>query len=325
MQFSKMVSEMIQDTQLRLQSIFSKSSFQKWFRNGLGRLVNALEHLFQKIGSKSTQFSKWPQNWFTRVLCLTKIFQKFTFFLSLMPIFFKFTLFLSLTEIGYKFTLLLSLTAKSPPPPRTDVLSKIPKPSRRSWGGGGTGGFKKFPPYWGFFPLSIFFHISCCLFALYVPTAHWSGAVEYMFCFVQGSPPSMHLFAEFCSVLSVGHQCVHVATYTRRHWVRPLAVLCTLVVSALRVWGALHWVPSGGSPDLASVLWRGEDFAIRQFSTHLSCFYPLRQFSIHLTCFYLLRQFSIRFYPLRQFSTHLSCFYPLRQFSINLSCFYLFQ
>ena len=116
-----------------------------------------------------------------------------------------------------------------------------------------------------------------------------------------------------------------MCTYTRRHWVRPLAVLCTLVVSALRVWGALHWVPSGGSPDLASVLWRGEDFAIRQFSTHLSCFYPLRQFSIHLTCFYLLRQFSIRFYPLRQFSTHLSCFYPLRQFSINLSCFYLFQ
>ena len=97
------------------------------------------------------------------------------------------------------------LQQSPPPPPRTDVLSKIPKPSRRSLGG--KGAFKKFPPYWGFFPLSIFFHISCCLFALYVPTAHWSGAVEYMFCFVQGSPPSMHLFAEFCSVLSVGHQC----------------------------------------------------------------------------------------------------------------------
>ena len=63
-QFSKMISEMLQDAQLRLQSIF----FANWLeidvisknslRNGLGHLVKALKHFVSKIDTKCTQFSK---------------------------------------------------------------------------------------------------------------------------------------------------------------------------------------------------------------------------------------------------------------------------
>ena len=92
-QFSKMISEMLQDAQLRLQSIFfanwleidviSKNglrnglgylvkalehflrklilnprSFKNDIRNALGRLVKALKHFFSKIDTKSTWFAK---------------------------------------------------------------------------------------------------------------------------------------------------------------------------------------------------------------------------------------------------------------------------
>ena len=54
----------------------------------------------------------------------------------------------------------LNSYSKVPPPPRTDVLSKIPKPSRRSL----EGGFKKiFLRTGDFFLLSIFFFIYVCV------------------------------------------------------------------------------------------------------------------------------------------------------------------
>ena len=66
-QFSKMVSEMVQDAQLRLWSIFFEIWLQidlvskKWHQNGLGRLVNAVEHFFEKLITNARSFQKWCQ------------------------------------------------------------------------------------------------------------------------------------------------------------------------------------------------------------------------------------------------------------------------
>ena len=66
-QFSKMASEMVQDAQLRLQSIFFEIWLQidlvskKWHQNGLGRLVNAVEHFFEKLVPNLRSFQKWCQ------------------------------------------------------------------------------------------------------------------------------------------------------------------------------------------------------------------------------------------------------------------------
>ena len=66
-QFSKMASEMVQDAQLMLQRIF----FEVWLqidvisknglRNGLGRLLNAVKHFFEKLVLNLRSFQKWCQ------------------------------------------------------------------------------------------------------------------------------------------------------------------------------------------------------------------------------------------------------------------------
>ena len=62
-------------------------------------------------------------------------------------------------------------TAKSsPPPPKTEVLSKIPKPSRRSFGGGG---FENNSPRTGdFFLLSICFSYKLLLVSVICAAPH---------------------------------------------------------------------------------------------------------------------------------------------------------
>ena len=108
----------------------------------------------------------------------------------------------------------MSATAISPPPPRTGVLCKILKPSRRSFGGGGRGSLKKFFPYRGFFPIEIFFHIVlACLLNMRTP---FTGDVFR--CFALYLAPVLNVF-------------VRVFLY----WVRPLVMLLTFTASAFGV------------------------------------------------------------------------------------------
>ena len=110
------------------------------------------------------------------------------------------------------------------------------------------------------------------------------------------------------------------ATYTRRHWVCPLAVLCTLVVSALRVWGALHWVPSGGPPDLASVLWRRGlcyspiFYSFKLFLSITSIFYTFNLFLSLTSIFYTFLSLTPIFYTFKLFLSLTPIFHKFKLF-----------
>jgi hypothetical protein len=76
------------------------------------------------------------------------------------------------------------------------------------------------PPYRGFFAIENFFHISCCLFALYVRSLRWPDVL-----------------IKVCIVLSAG---VFLCLFF--YWVRPLVMLLIFAVSTLR---GVGYIPLG--------------------------------------------------------------------------------